>query len=135
MFKKTIVALFLFLATTFALFAETTESTLFYESLQIVKIYSMQQGYRIIYRDPGGNLHDLYIPISWFGTGTSKAILLSGDDAAYPYFSAFWLNGKFAYIKIYVKPSYNDPSWGILPPGFDASGKFPANGTLAIQWQ
>lgn len=134
MLKKTILALVLLTAGTFAAVAQSTQSPLFYESFSIIKIYSMQEGYRVIYRDPGGALQDLYVPISWFGTGTSKAVLISGESRSYPYFSIYWLNGKFDYIKLYVKASYDDPSWGILPLGFDATGKFPQNGTLTIQW-
>lgn len=135
MLRKIILLMVLLSGATFTVFANTIESPLFYESLPIVKIYSMSEGYRIIYQSPDGTTHDLYVPISWFGTQSGKAILIAGSDLSYPYMSVFYLNGKFDYIKIYVKSSYNDPSWGILPPGFDAKGKFPTDNTLSIKWQ
>jgi hypothetical protein len=122
-------------AGTVTLFANTIESPLFYETLRIVKVYVMQEGYRAVYLDPDGVAHDAYIPMSWFAPQTHKAFLITGQDPAYPYMAIYYLNGKFDYVKLYVQSSYNDPSWGILPPSFDPKGKFPTNGTLTIKWQ
>ena len=119
---------------TFTLFAETTTSPLYYKILRIEKIYPMQEGYRVVYLTPVGTLHDLYIPMSWFGTGTSKAVLITGDNPTYPYLAVYWDNDKFDYVKVYVKSDPADPSWGETPPGYSAKGKFPTNGTLQIQW-
>lgn len=133
--KKLILALVLVSTTTFALFADTTTSTMYYQTLRILKIYPMQEGYQVRYISPVGTVHDLYVPISWFGTGTSKAILIAGTDPSYPYMSIYWDNDKFAYVKLYVNSNPADPSWGEAPQGYNPKDKFPTNGSLSIQWQ
>jgi hypothetical protein len=133
--KKLILVIVLVSTTTFALFANTTTSNLYYQTLRIEKIYPMRAGYRVIYITPVGTLHDLYVPMSWFGTGDGKAVLIAGDNPTYPYLAIYWKNDKFDYIKLYVKNDPADPSWGEIPPGFDLQGKFPTNGTLKIQWR
>ncbi len=135
MLKKLIIILVLVTTTTFALFADTKTSDLYYQTLRIAKIYPMREGYRVIYITPVGTMHDLYVPMSWFGTGTSKAILIAGNNPTYPYLSIYWKNDQFDYIKLYVKSDPADPSWGSIPPGFNPQGKFPTNGSLTIQWQ
>ena len=135
MLKKLIVIVALLMTTTFALFADATTSNMYYQTLRIAKIYPMQEGYRVIYITPVGTLHDLYLPMAWFGTGDSKAILIAGNNPTYPYLSIYWKDDKFAYIKLYVKNDPADPTWGETPPGFDAKGKFPTDGSLTVQWQ
>jgi len=133
--KKLILTIVLLSTTTFALFADTTTSTMYYQTLRILKIFPMQEGYQVRYLTPVGTVRDLYVPISWFGTGTSKAILIAGTDPSYPYLAIYWNNDKFDYIKLYVKSDPADPTWGEVPQGYNAQGKFPTNGALNIQWQ
>lgn len=118
-----------------SLFAETTTSPLYYQTLKIAKIYPMEQGYRVVYRTPVGTLRVVYIPMSWFGSSSSKAVLIPGNNPAYPYMAVYWNKGKFDFVKLYVKSNPDDSSWGSLPPGFNTKGKFPTNGKLTIQWK
>lgn len=133
--KKLVLILVLMASTTFGLVAETVTSPLYYQVLRIAKIYPMSGGYRVLYYTPVGTVHNLYIPLSWFSGANSKAVIITGNDPAYPYLAVYWKNDKFDFVKLYVQSNPSDPSWGMLPPGFDVKGKFPTDGQLTIKWQ
>lgn len=134
MLKKIILAVVVLSTVTFALSADTKTSTMYYQTLRILKIYPMKAGYQVAYLTPVGTVHDTYIPISWFGTGTGKAVLVAGQDPAYPYMAVYWNNDKFDYVILYVKSNPSDSSWGEVPQGYDPVSKFPTNGQLSLKW-
>ena len=37
-----------------------------------------------------------------------------GDDPSFPYFSVFYRDGKFDFIRLYVIDDVRDVTWGIL---------------------
>ncbi len=126
-----LTALLIFAAT--VLFADTTESDLYYKTRPITKIYVTSYGYRIVYQLSDLKFAEFYIPMSWFNPSVGKAVLISGNNTAYPYFSIFWKNDKFDYIKIYVRSNMDDPSWGASasnanPSDYDVT-------TLNLKWQ
>lgn len=110
--KKIVIFIVLSIFSAGVLFAETTESDLYYKSRPIVKIYVTNYGYRVLYQMSDMKVGEFYVPMSWFDPSVGKAILISGSSTAYPYFSIFWKNDQFYYIKIYVKSNMDDPSWG-----------------------
>ena len=69
----------------------------------ISKIYIHRDGYKIIYQKSDMTFGSFYIPMSWFSGASSKAELVLGRDTAFPYFSIFWVNGKFHHIRIYAQ--------------------------------
>ncbi len=131
--KKTTLLTVLLIFTATILFADTTESDLYYKSRPITKIYVTQYGYRIVYQLSDLKLADFYVPMSWFDPTVGKAILITGDSTSYPYFSIFWKNDKFDFIKIYVRSNTSDPSWGSTYGNVDPS-KYNVT-TLNLKWQ
>ncbi len=112
---------------------QRTESPYYSKTVFINRIISTQQGYRVQYWNSRLQPIVAYIPIEWFSRsnpdirtedGNSKAELLLGDDAAYPYMTIYWKDGKFHHVRLYVRRDYGDPSWGVLPGGVSIADQF-----------
>ena len=59
--------------------------------------------------------------------------MVFGKDPSYPYFSVFYLNGKFDFIRLYVIDDVKDLSWGILKKTEATNAAFGGD-TLQIQY-
>jgi len=103
--------------------AIASETSAFYPvRLDVVKVYSHADGYRVIYRKGSASVADVYIPARWFVSG-GKAELVRGNDPSYPYMTVFYKNGSFDHLRLYVLADQNDSTWGLLSPA-DGAGKF-----------
>ncbi|MCK4541664.1 MAG: hypothetical protein KAU17_05460 [Spirochaetales bacterium] len=121
--KKIIgLALLLLFIGGMALYAD--ESDLYVKTVQISRIYTLRDGYRIIYMKSNNTFSVTYFPIEWFRTSGGKGEIVYGRDDCFPYFSVFWENGTFHHIRLYVHSDPNHQSWGVMPTGFDSTGKF-----------
>jgi len=121
--KRRIVVLFALLCLglfTLALAAE--DSSLYPVRLDVVKVFSHSDGYKILYRKGAANVAELYIPITWFVPG-GKAELIRGNDSAFPFVMVYYRDGKFDHLKLCVKTSIKDLSWGQLSQA-EGAGKF-----------
>ena len=105
--------IFLFLAGFFSISAQDQEVSMFVKTVPIVKIYSHPEGFKVIYLKTTMNLVEIYIPGSWFVAG-GKGEIIYGRDPSYPYFSVFWKDGKFDFIRLYVQEDLSSLSWGVL---------------------
>ncbi len=130
--KKIVLSVVLLIFASAVVFAD--QSDMYVRTLHIAKIYPTRDGYRVVYRMDDGLFSDFYVPMSWFDPSVGKAELVVGPDPSYPYFSIFWQDGKFDFVRLYVRVDPNDPSWGTLPGDFDLQGKFNIT-TLDLKWQ
>jgi len=119
---KKIVFILLFLALATFLFAE--EADIYCKTVPIWKIYSLEEGYRVIYQKSNMKYGVFYAPIDWFRGSAEKGEIVLGDDPAYPYFSIFWLDGNFDHIRLYLQRDYRHDSWGELENPDDYADKF-----------
>jgi len=95
------------------------------KTVHIVKIWMHQLGYKIQFLNSHSRIAEIYVPLAWFNKGTeSKADLVYARGPEYPYFSVFWVDGKFDHIMIYALENFNDTSWGVLEPKADISSLF-----------
>jgi hypothetical protein len=118
-----LLAVLVLLVCSAAVFA--AESEYFVKSVPILKVYPHRDGYRIIYMKSNSDLADFYVPMRWFGSDpSSKAQIVYGDEAAYPYFSVFWKEGEFDHIRLYLEEDKTSPSWGNMPETARLSDKF-----------
>jgi hypothetical protein len=79
--KKTVFALVLFAVIATLLAAET--SAFYPVRLDVVKVYSHAEGYRVVYRKGTADVAELYIPMKWFFPGPGwKAELIRSDERA-----------------------------------------------------
>jgi hypothetical protein len=95
------------------------------KSVAIGKVYTHPLGYRILYLRSTMDWGEMYVPVSWFGWKTgSKAEVVWGNEANYPYFTIYWVNGKFDHVRLYLRSNPEDISWGIMDQGLDLSRQF-----------
>ena len=128
--KRRIVILVFLAALVLGLAADT--SSYYPVRLDVVKIYSHADGYRLVYRQGPLNMADVYVPITWFAPG-GKAEIIFGHDTAYPYAMVFYKDGVFDHIKIYASSWREDPSWAQLDPEA-GKGKFDNIKDLQIKF-
>lgn len=82
--------------------------------VDIVKIYSHAQGYRVVYRKGEASFGEAYLPITWFVPG-GKGVLVQGRGRQYPYMVIYYTtDGAFSHVKLFVAQSIRDPSWARL---------------------
>ncbi len=61
-----------------------------------------------------------------------KGDIVWGSDPTFPYFSVFWKNGQFDHIRLYLRESMRDASWGRLQEGEGVAQKFRVE-TLQVE--
>ena len=118
--KRRIVTLLLLGLVVFAVMADT--STLYPIRLDVVRVFSHTDGYKVVYRKGALDTADLYVPMTWFVPG-GKAEIIKGNDTSYPYMIVYFRDGKFDHLKMYVLSNYKDPMWGQLAQD-EGKGKF-----------
>jgi hypothetical protein len=74
-----------------------------------------------------------YIPHRWLSKSGGKAEMVYGSDSSYPYFSVFYRDGKFDFIRLYVMDNVRDLTWGILKKTEESNAAF-AGETLEIKF-
>lgn len=117
----------------FALFVtgmvSATDSPYYAKTVFIQKITSHEKGYRVAYYNAHGDLETIYVPIEWFyknsnyltDDGFVKAEIVRGVGPSYPYMQIFWKDGKFHHLRLFVRDSYADRSWGVVRENEEAS--------------
>ena len=117
-----IVALMLLLVTCLAF---ANESKLYARSFNIEKVFFHQKGYKVTYMTGGMKYTSTYLPHAWFSQSSTKGgvqakgELAFGNDPSYPYMTIFWNEGKFSHVRLYLKKSMRDMSYGIISPDQD----------------
>lgn len=87
-------------------------SELYPVRLDVVRVFSHAQGYRVIYRKGQAALSALYVPIEWFVAG-GKAQLIRATGPHIPYAMVYYrIDGSFSHVKLFVHPNVRDQSWG-----------------------
>ena len=83
-------------------------------TVPILKILSHSEGYKVLYMRSDMQVDELYVPHRWLSKSGGKAEIVFGKEPSYPYFSAFYRDGKFDFIRLYVIDDVKDLTWGIL---------------------
>ncbi|HTX71320.1 MAG TPA: hypothetical protein VMC79_00705 [Rectinemataceae bacterium] len=127
--KRNVIVFILLVILAAGLAADT--SAFYPVRLDVVKVFTHSEGYRVVYRKGYGDFADLYVPVGWFKTTTdssgtlhpAKAVLVRGDDPSYPYAIVYYKDGKFDHLLLFVKSDPHDPMFGMLAPD-EGAGKF-----------
>jgi hypothetical protein len=120
--RATIVLIFI----AFFLVGIAADPSSFYPvRVDVVKVYSHADGYRVLYRKGSSGVGDTYLPARWFISG-GKGEIIKGADSSFPYMTLFYKSGKFDHLKLYVMANQRDSTWGILSP-YDGAGKFDSD--------
>jgi hypothetical protein len=110
---KRAIACFLLLMLGFLAFGQK-QPDVYVVSVPILKILSHPEGYKVLYMRGDMKVDEFYIPHRWLAKSGGKAEMVFGRDPSYPYFSVFYRDGKFDFIRLYVMEDIKDLTWGIL---------------------
>ena len=101
------------------------ESEYYYYNIQIEKIYNHSKGYVVVYRKGVNSMAKALIPFSWFSGPDGKAELIQmSSGTLWPYISAYYKDGEFDHLRLFVKRNWNHESWGLLPMTADLDKYF-----------
>ncbi len=104
---------------------EAKQPDVFAKTVDIGKIYTHPLGYRILYLRSTLDWGEMYVPMTWFKwSGVGKGEVVWGNDPAYPYLVIYWVDGKFANIRLFLRSDPTDISYGVLDPTIDLSKQF-----------
>jgi hypothetical protein len=132
--KTAILAFLLLLGIAGFLSAQEQQTSHFSRTYYITKIAPHQLGYRVIYLTEAGTPFVTYLPMEWFSSAGGKASLQFRWETSAPYMQVFWQNGEFSHMRIVVPPTYDDPSWGVVPASIDATTSFAVD-TLVLHYE
>jgi hypothetical protein len=132
---RTLLLIALLLAVTATLFAEyeVRGKDVFVVNRPIVKIYAHRLGYKVIFLKENSDFGVFYVPLGWFGRSGGQGEIVWGDDPAYPTFTAFYIDGKFDHVRLYLLRNQDDPTWAVLVPTDAEEQKFSVD-TLDIKY-
>jgi hypothetical protein len=123
--RTAVVAILVLLACCTAFAQQTADQDVYYKNVRIARIYPHALGYRILYFKSTLEYAEMYVPIQWFSFGgASKANVIWGESAEFPYLSIYYKDGKFDRILLYLHANMHDVSWGTLPTGIDLTRQF-----------
>jgi hypothetical protein len=109
---------------TFSQAQSSDKPDIFVKTVPILKVYSHELGFKVLFIKSNQTVGSLYVPIKWFGRSTGKGMtVFEGSDVS-PYMSLFWENGKFSHIVLHVPAAPNSPVWGILTTNDDMTSVF-----------
>ena len=119
------VVLFAVLACSAAFAQQDADHDVYVKSVRIARVYPSGLGYRILYFKSTMEYAEMYVPVTWFSFKSgAKANVIWGESAEFPYFTIFYVDGKFDRIVLYLHANMHDVTWGTLPPGMDLSSQF-----------
>jgi hypothetical protein len=106
-------------------FAQETDKPLFVKTISLLKVYTHQLGYKVLYLKRGAEIGEMYLPLSWFGQTTGKAQVIWGIGRELPYLSLYYKGDQFDHLRLYVMNSMLDSTWGVLQMSMeDAASQF-----------
>ena len=108
-----IVILFILLVSSALLYAQQS-TDVYVKSVPILKILSHKLGYKIFFLTQNMDISSFYTPVTWFYGQANKGKIIWGNEREYPYFTVVWEDGKFAYLKLFLKENMMHDSWGPL---------------------
>ncbi len=96
----------------------------FVKTISIVKVYTHELGFKILFIDSRQNVGTFYVPIKWFGHSAGKGETVFETPGTPPYFSIFWEDGKFSHIVLHVDSNSSSLTWGVLTTNEDLKDAF-----------
>ena len=117
-------ALFVAALPTFSQAQASGQPDVFVKTVPILKIYTHELGYKILFIKSTQEVGSLYVPIKWFGRSAGKGMAVFESAGVSPYMSLFWENGKFNHIILHLPASTSSPVWGMLVTNEDMTSVF-----------
>jgi len=120
---------------TFSLFAEynVKGDDVFPVHRHIAMIYAHRLGYKVVFVRGNSDFGVVYVPMKWFGKAGGKGEIVWGNERSYPAFTAFYIDGEFSHIRLYLKKSLSDLTWAVLRASEAERKRFDVD-TLEIEY-
>ena len=99
----------------------------------IAMIYAHRLGYKIVFVRGNSDFGVVYVPLGWFGKAGGQGEIVWGQERSYPSFTAFYVDGEFSHIRLYLKSNLRDLSWSVLRPSAEEKKMFDVD-TLEIEY-
>jgi hypothetical protein len=99
------------------------ESSYYYVNIPLIRVYTHQLGYKVVYRLDSKPSTEAYLPLTWFVPG-GKGELVVARGPSYPYMAVFYKDGKFSHVRLFLQENPSDPSWGTMRTGQDLTKAF-----------
>jgi hypothetical protein len=96
----------------------------FVKTVPVMKVYTHELGYKILFIKSNQDVGAMYVPIKWFGRATGKGATVFELNDVSPYVSIYWKDGKFEHIVLHVPADPNSRVWGILTTNEDMKPVF-----------
>jgi hypothetical protein len=123
--RTAFLVILLVLACSVAFGQQSTERKVYAKTVAIAKVYPNALGYRILYFKSDLTYAEMYVPAVWFKfDGAGKGAVIWGNTDEFPYFTIYYVDGKFDRIVLYLHENMKHVTWGTLPPGIDLSSQF-----------
>lgn len=124
-----VTALALSCVPVFSQTARSDPKDAFAKTVPIVKIYSHNLGYKVLYFTSQYELAEMYVPMKWFAPGVEHAQIVWGNGPSFPCFSIIWADGKFDHVRLYLVDNFSSKTWAVLDDkGKDLSALFNVEG-------
>jgi hypothetical protein len=111
--KRAVLLLALFLLGVFYAAAQDQDESYYAKSVPIVKILSHRDGFKVIYLKSSMEMDSFYVPRAWLKAG-GKGEIIFGTGPSYPFFTVFWRDGEFDFIRLNVDKNTSALTWGTL---------------------
>ncbi|MEM5948757.1 hypothetical protein WKV44_09425 [Spirochaetia bacterium 38H-sp] len=128
--KKKLLVLLILVSATSILFAFEL-SSLYVKTVYVSKVYTYDQGYKVLYVKQNLDIGTAYIPLKW--VKEKKAIIVPGNDPLYPYMSIYWKEGQFYRVILYIPDDPRNPAWGFTSKTDQEADKFEID-TLEMEF-
>ncbi len=106
--------------------AEATKSEIYPKAMHITRVYPHKLGYRVDYLKSDRTIDTFYAPMEWFKRAAGYGEIVYGNANEYPYAVFYYKDGKIDHFRLYLKESFNDPTWGKLRDDARYDDKFGA---------
>ena len=122
-------------------FAQSSEQSeekadYYYVNILLEKIFPYRKGYIVQYRKGLYGYARAYLPSEWFTNTASKGEIIGlPRGVSWPSLSVYYKNGEFSHVRLYVHPSPNHETWGIVPQNVNIDSSFENLEDVRLQYR
>jgi hypothetical protein len=97
---------------------KTSGGGYYFQTARIICVYPAEEGYVVDYGVGLNSTHRVYIPMSWTQMQPGQTsqvkceVVELKNNKELPSMSVFFKDGKFVYVKLYLRTNRSDQSWG-----------------------
>ena len=92
------------------------ESSYYYFSFPIEKIYVHRLGFMVLYRRNSTRLGRTFVPHEWFESVNGKGeMIYLGTGKEWPSLVVYYNEGEFSHVRLRVRRNRLHETWGVVP--------------------